>query len=382
MRIIPKRLARLLLAALATVALIPATPARAADETPGYTEATALCITDARGEVLYAYNEDEEMAPASLTKVVTAMVALDSGIPLDTPIDFVEVEFPEGAQLAGYREGDTPTFGELLKVTLIYSGNDAALNVAYAVAGTRQAFAELMNEKVAELGLTHSHFANPHGLEEEGHYTTAHDMCVIGRYALEHYPFIREAVHTPSVTIVADGHEVTLYSTDELMGYYPGLRGIKTGNTESGASFLGSARRGHVTLYSCALCCPSTQGRFDDTETVMDWAFSRYDSRGLADDDWVVRTAPWQDGFWLRCPVTASHDAVGQVLPDAKLNYTSVMLKPATLVGEHHVLGSTVWNQDGRLVESVRYRSGKGITADRAWSPLVQPAITSSARGW
>ena len=130
------------------------------------------------------------------------------------------------------------------------------------------------------------------------------------------------------------------------------------------------------------LCCPTLEGRFNDTETLMDWAFGLYESRRLADDDWVVRTAPWQDGFWLRCPVTASHDAVGQVFPEGKLTFNSVMLKPAALVGAGSICGTTIWKQDERLVESVHYRAGRATTADSAWSPLVLPAVSGTKRGW
>lgn len=382
MRILRKRLFGLLVAALFAMALLPAAPALADESAPAFTEARGVCLTDTFGNVLYGYNEDLELPPASLTKIVTAMVVLDSGIPLDTSIAFVESDYIPEAQLAGYRDGDVPTLYELMMAMLVFSANDASTNLALAVSGSVDAFADLMNAKVEELGLTHTHFTNPHGLEEEGHYSSASDMCAIGRYALEHYPFIRNAVHTPSVTLVINGYETVLETTDVLMGVYDGLLGIKTGNEVSGASFLSAARRNNVTLYGCVLCCDTKEGRWDDSVAVLDWGFELYQNRQLADDEWVVRTAPWQDGFWLRCPVTASRDAVGSVRPDSKLTFTSVMLKPATLVGRRRVLGSTVWSQEGRLVQSVHYRSGQGTTSDCAWSPLVLPAITGSAREW
>ena len=320
---------RCLLAALLITSIVCAPRlARAVDSEPVIGEGAAAVVMDAGGEVLFDHNGEQELPPASITKVMTAMVALDSGIPLDEPIAFVVVEYPEGAQLAGYKDGDTPTLRELLIVSLVYSGNDAAMNVAYAVGGSKEGFADLMNRKVEELGLSHTHFMNPHGLEEEGHYSNARDLCTMGRYALEHYPFIRDAVRMQGVDIVADGKTIGLESTDELLKTYDGMLGIKTGNTESGASFLGAARRNLVTLYSCVLCCETREGRFKDSASLLDWGFGLYAERPLARAERPMRVAQWQDGFWLRCPVSAQRSVNGSVFQGGEVTYQTVMLRP------------------------------------------------------
>ena len=372
-----RRLCHVLATVLATCLcmLTVVTNAYALDSEPSLAEATAAYVMDSEGNPLYEYNAYEELPPASITKIMTAMIALDSGIPLDQRIDFIETDFEEDAQLAGYKEGDTPTFRELLMVTLVYSGNDAALNLALAVAGSEEEFADLMNARAAELGLEHTHFMNPHGLEEDGHYSCAADLCVMGRYAMEHYPFIRDAVHTPYVQIMAGGYEVTLESTDELMGYYDGLLGIKTGNTQMGASFLGAAQRNHVTIYSCALCCDTLEGRFDDTRSMLDWGFGLYEARTLAQRDTTRRTAPWADGFWLRCPVHAQRDVTGSIFPEGDVTYTTTMLRPSTMVVPRATFGTTEWRQEDRHVESVAYVAGTPVQS-RAWNPLVLPAVS------
>jgi D-alanyl-D-alanine carboxypeptidase (penicillin-binding protein 5/6) len=358
------------------IALSISTTALAFDTTPDIAEATGAFVMDSDGDTLYELNAYQEMAPASITKIMTAMVALDSGVDLDEPVPFVETEFGEAAQVVGYADGDTPTMRELLMATLVYSGNDAALNVAYGVAGSKEAFADLMNAKVAELGLEHTRFANPHGLEEDGHYSCAADLCVMGRYALENYPFIRDAVRTHYITVYPKGQKVTLESTDELMGSYDGLLGIKTGNTESGASFLGAARRNHVTVYSCALCCDTKEGRFSDTRTMLDWAFGLYEARTLAHDDLALRTSPWADGFWLRCPVSANRDVTGSIFCEGKVTYTTSMLRPSIFVSPHDTCGTTVWNQEGHHVESVAYEAEQPAKA-RAWNALILPAVSN-----
>ena len=345
----------------------------AVDTQPVITESTAACVTDANGNVLYDYNAEVEMPMASITKVMTAMVALDSGIPLNTPVEFVEQDYSEGAQLTGYKTGDLPSLDELLRVTLIYSGNDAATNVAYAVAGSVPAFADLMNAKAAELGMTHTHFMNPHGLEEDGHYSCAADLCKMGRYAMENYPFIRETVHTRSISIAPDGHPVTLESTDLLMDYYEGLLGIKTGNTESGASFLGSARRGHVTLYSCSLCCETGEGRWNDTESMLDWGFSLYHDVPLALGNKVLSVSPWTDGFWLKCPVYAPLDISGSVFDNGEIQTSTVAHATGSFVPAGTTYGTSVWRQDGRHLGSSQYRTPSHPKQVSAWNPFVMP---------
>lgn len=371
------RLRQALVVALFTCLTILASSnyALAFDTTPAIEECSGAFVMDSQGNTLYDLNGYEEMPPASITKIMTAMVALDAGVNLDESVAFIETGFQEDAQLVGYADGDVLSIRELMMATLVFSGNDAALNVAFAVAGSEEAFVDLMNAKASELGLEHTHFMNPHGLEEEGHYSCAADLCVMGRYALENYPFIRDAVHTRYVTAHPKGQEITLESTDDLMGEYDGLLGIKTGNAESGASFLGAARRNHVTIYSCALCCDTKDGRFSDTRAMLDWGFSLYDSRTLAKQDVVMRTSPWSDGFWLRCPVSANRDVTGSVFCEGKVTYTTSKLRPSILVSPNDTCGTTVWNQEGRHVESVAYTAKQPVQT-RAWNALVLPAVS------
>lgn len=348
------------------------TSAMADESAPAIAESTAAYLTDAHGNVLYDLNGDMELPMASITKIMTAMVALDSGIPLDQEITFVADSYQEDAQLAGYRDGDVLTFAQLLRVTLIYSGNDTATNIAYAVSGNEEDFAQLMNEKAQQIGLQHTHFANPHGLEQEGHYSCAADLCKMGQYAMEHYPFIRQTVQTRSIDVTIDGETYTLYSTDELMETYQGLLGIKTGKTESGTSFLGSARRNMVTLYSCSLCCETDEGRFDDTRAMLDWAYDQYHQNTFVQDNWMVRAATWQDGFWLKCPVSARLTASGMVYQDGEVSSSTVMSEPNTIIGAGDTYGSSVWTQGERLVSSAEYRAAQP-TRVGAWNAFVLP---------
>lgn len=367
-----RRISIALVCALAMFFALGTTPAHADESAPYLSESTAAYVTDAHGTVLFDFNGQMELPMASITKIMTTMVALDSGIPLEREITFRTSEYQDDAQLAGYADGDVLTFGELLRVSLIYSGNDTASNIAYVVAGTEAEFAKLMNEKAQQIGLEHTHFVNAHGLEDEGHYSCAADLCKMGQYAMEHYPFIRETVSTRSIDVVIGGQPVTYYSTDELMDTYQGLLGIKTGKTESGTSFLGSARRNSVTLYSCSLCCYNDEARFEDTRSMLDWAYEQYHSQTFSHSEWMLRALPWQDGFWLKCPVYAGSSMSGMVYKEGEVTPSITMGSPSQLVGTGDTYGTALWDQGGRLVGSVAYRASTP-TQVGAWNPLVLP---------
>lgn len=288
---------------------------------------------------------------ASITKIMTAMVALDSGKSMGDVCSITDVTLPEGAQLAGYTSADAPTFGDLMRTMLVYSGNDAALNVAYAVAGTEEAFVELMNKKAREIGMEDTHFSNPHGLEEDDHYSCAHDLALMGKYALENYPFIARTVMTRRLTVTVGGQQKTFESTDELMDSYGGLCGIKTGKVEAGTTFLGSSKRHGLQLFSCVLGCTTDDGRFTDTRILMDWAYDEYFRHvSLTRRAWPLRIVSWQDGFWGKLVVTSAWDVSARSYPERDIDYTTTMVGDGELAAPGSPYGLSSWTQDGRSV--------------------------------
>ena len=275
------RIRPVLLSLLASLALV-CTPAYAFETAPEVEEAQAAIVVDSSGSILWSKNVEREMGMASVTKVMTAVVALDSGMDLDTVCSIDYVDLGPYSQTAGFTSDDAPTLRDLLRVMLVYSGNDAACYVAQNVAGSVDEFVVLMNAKARELGMNHTHFANPHGLEEDGHYSTVEDLVILGRYALEHYPFIASTVRLPYTEAYCDGWYQTFSSTDYLLDVYQGALGIKTGSEKSGYCFLGAARRDGATLYTCVLGCDSDWGRWSDTMALLDWGYSVRTTRRVA----------------------------------------------------------------------------------------------------
>jgi D-alanyl-D-alanine carboxypeptidase len=237
----------------------------------------AVAVVEAGcGEVLYGKNQDEELAPASLTKIVTALVADD----LSEPDELVLVDVNSallvastGSSVMGLEPGQELSMRDLLYGMLLASGNDAALAIAEHIGGTVPDFSELMNEKVAELGLEHSHFSNPHGLDEPGLHSSAFDMAMFGKALLEN-PRLAAIVKTQRYQPAWDGPEV--WNGNELVGFYPGTVGVKIGYTEvAGKTIVAAAERDGRTIIVSIL---NSWQRYTDAMALLDWAFAETES--------------------------------------------------------------------------------------------------------
>ena len=203
----------------------------------------AGALVDGDGRVLWARRQNDRRAMASITKIMTAVVAMENA-ELTSTVTIPKASGQVGESTAFLRPGEKLPMDQVLEALLVKSGNDAAVAIARSVAGSDEAFVGLMNQKAVELGLKNTHFANTHGLDAPGHYTTAADLAVLGRYAMTK-PRFREIVKMKSVTIGSGSRKETLQSTDLLIGNYAGAIGIKTGYTDAaGYSVLSAAQRG------------------------------------------------------------------------------------------------------------------------------------------
>ena len=201
------------------------------------TAASAAILVDAAsGRVLYERNADRKMLIASTTKILTALVAIEQGNLQDTVKVSREAACTEGSAMY-LKEGETLTLETLLYGLLLCSGNDAAVAVAQHVGGSVKGFVALMNEKARELEMENSSFANPNGLDDENHYSTARDMAKLARAALENETLVRIA-STRSITIGGR----TMHNHNKLLGYMDNCLGLKTGYTKAAGR----------TLVSCA----------------------------------------------------------------------------------------------------------------------------------
>lgn len=220
--------------------------AAAGDVTDGSAAAVeglnAACIYDInQEEVLYSYQANERLNPASLTKIMTALVVMENCSMEDVVLIGDVTIHEDGVQLFNLKAGDRITVQNLLYVMLVYSANDAALALAQHVAGSEEAFVEMMNARALQLGATNTHFVNPHGLSHEEHYTTAYDLYLIFNAAVKHDIF-QQIINTASYTVeytLADGTQSSrdITTTNKFLSeIYDSPSGIsvvggKTGST-------------------------------------------------------------------------------------------------------------------------------------------------------
>jgi serine-type D-Ala-D-Ala carboxypeptidase (penicillin-binding protein 5/6) len=313
---------RLLFRALVACALVlggagvaSANPAPQASvpSAPAVGMAAGILVDAATGKVIWSQNADAERAPASLTKVLTALVVLDQAN-LD---DNVTVT-PEARAVGGSRiyveSGWVMPARDLLWGLLLQSGNDAAVALAQKVSpdGTIAGFSKLMDERARQLGATHSRFVNPHGLDDPGHMTTARDLAIITSAALRN-PTFAEMVATQRHDIPwGDGTSHTLLNHNKLLGRFAGTVGVKTGYTlGAGQSLISAVRRGDHTLIAVVLGSPS-QGHYNESIALYDWGFANLPAL-LAQPQSVLPPPPAAPPARVGAPVPAEAGASSRV---------------------------------------------------------------------
>ena len=310
-------------------------------------------LFDGEGRVLWARDPDTRRPMASITKIMTAIVALEHSSPNDivtVPREAITV----GQSSAGLIAGEKLTMFELLEALLVKSGNDAAVAIAVHVGGSQDEFVAMMNRKAADLGLADTHFANPHGLDAPNHYTTADNLAVLARYAMTK-PTFADIVRRSKVTIGKGKRRRTLLSTDLLLGVYKGAIGVKTGNTDgAGYSVVSAAQRQGVTLYAVVLGTKSDRQRFVDAKALLDWGFAHYRPMQLADRGTIVAEAPVSSYLDRSVQVVVSQDTTVPILDlEGSIKRTvSVSAIPAP-VTKGQQLGVATFRQGSRVVATV-----------------------------
>lgn len=256
----------------------------------------SACVIDIdTGRILAAKNENEKSEPASITKIMTALIALENA-------DIKKIVTIPGAA-AGVegssiyiKAGEKYSLEDLLYGLMLRSGNDAATAIAIDVAGSVDAFVEKMNQKAQELGCTGTHFNNPHGLPDEKHYTTAHDMALITAAALRNDTFVK-IVSTKNYTAEPDGAGETRswQNKNKLLWQYEGAIGVKTGYTKSaGKTYVGAADRNGIRI---AVVVLGAKDMWGDAATLLDDAFASYQQVDLIKDGQSTGVTPVLEGL-------------------------------------------------------------------------------------
>lgn len=344
----------------------------------------AVVMDGQSGEILFSKNSRVRMYPASTTKIMTLLLAVESGISFDTPVTIPPEagNIPGDSSLIPIYAGETTTFGDLLYGMMLHSGNDGANAVAVLLEGSLDNFVRRMNERAEELGCTGTHFMNAHGYHDENHYSTAQDLALIAAEALK-YDAARTIMATPSYTMnVSPRGEIKLSNTNILLRedsgyYYEDCIGVKTGShSRAGQCFVGAAEKDGVTLVSVTLKCTESNQKWTDTIRLFNYGFTCYTPYTLeqmfqmiasrlatvrisnaAEDDpqggqLTLNIAQVSNSEYERMIQTDSDTAMSRALDDfisrSVLNITSDLVAPIS-AGE--ILGSFSYTtQDGEAM--------------------------------
>ena len=351
---------------VAVLALAAASNASAAD--PPEVRARAVILADAAGNVLYEEHADRRLAMASITKIMTALVTLEDA----RPQAVVRVRGPApgiGESTFGLRIGERLSVRELLTAALVQSANDAAYALAtYVGRGKVARFVRLMNERAAALGLEHTHYVRPDGLDARGQYSSARDTLTLAREAMKNRLF-RRIVQTRGGVVA--GRQ--LYVWNDLLSTYAGAIGVKTGHTDrAGWSEVAAAQREGLTLYAVVLGGPSRDRRNHDLAALLDWGFDLYGRVRVISAGRTYATAeiPYSDSGMPLVAARASSVTVRLGRPLVERVVAPMQVDPPLAAGDP--------------VGEVRIYDGQRVVARRALvaSRAVDEAGLGDRAGW
>ena len=244
-------------------------------ELPTINSRAYVVIDRKSNTVLVGKNENQKKKMASTTKIMTALIVIEN-CDLSETVEISKKSASTGGSRLGLKTGDKITVYDLLYGLMMRSGNDSAVALAEHTAGSISIFADLMNQKAVELGLSNTHFVTPHGLDEDGHYTTAYELALLSNYAMNNEIFAK-IVGTKNYTITINGYPKTLTNTNELLGSLNGVYGIKTGFTNGANRCLVTCcKRGEMDLICVVLGADTKKYRTTDSIKLLEYSFSNF----------------------------------------------------------------------------------------------------------
>lgn len=357
----------------------------AAAEPPPIEAKAAVLMDAASGRVLYSKNPHLPLPQASTTKITTAILALEKGNLSDlVRVSKEAAETPESS--IWLEEGEELTLEQLLYALLLQSANDAAAAIAEYIGGTQENFVAMMNQRARELGARNTHYANPHGLDDPNHYSTAYDLALLARYALT-LPDFRRIVATPKMTIPWAGHpwERVLYNRNRLLAgpdAYPGATGVKTGYTgKAGSCLVGSAKRGDLELIAVVLNSPNM---YQEVRSLLDYGFATFRPKTVVYREQRLAYLPVSRGYAERVKVMAEQSVTVAVRPEEEARLITMVSLPQRLeapVRQGEVVGRLLVRLGQEEVASVNLVAERSVGRRSLWSYFLEALLSVFSLG-
>ena len=328
---------------------------------------SAILIEQETGKILYEHNIHEKLRPASVTKVMSILLImeeLDSGqISLEDKVPCTEDAAGMGGSQIWLEVGEELTVDEMLKAICVVSANDCTVAMADYLCGSQEAFVEKMNDKAKELGMNDTTFKNCHGIDEDGHVTSAYDISLMSRELLNNHPSILNYT-TIWMDTLRNG-ESELVNTNKLIRNYKGATGLKTGSTSIALYNLSaSATRDGLSLIAVIMKALSTKVRFSEAQKLLDYGFSNYEYKDLSIRGSIVKEADVTKGVLSKVNLILEED-VGVLVKKGEggnieqiINIDENLTAP---ISEGQKVGEVIYSLNGEEVGRTNIVTEKGI---------------------
>lgn len=334
----------------------------------------AILIDQETGKVLFEKNSHEQLRPASVTKVMTILLimeAIDNGeIKLEDKVSCSEKASSMGGSQIWLDTRETLTVHEMLKAICVVSANDCTVAMAEHLAGTEEEFVKKMNKRAKELGMNDTTFKNCHGIDEDGHVTSAHDISLMSRELLEKHPTITNYT-TIYMDTLRDGKS-ELVNTNKLVRNYQGCTGLKTGSTSLALFNLSaSATRDGLSLIAVIMKAPSTKVRFAEAQKLLNYGFSNYSSVSFGEKGDVIKKVIVEKGvekelnalLGTKASVLIKKGQEKSVLQEMKIDE-----KISAPIEKNKKIGEAIYTLNGEILAKIDILAEKEIKKITLWN--------------
>lgn len=345
---------------------------KAEDLTPN--AESGILIEYSTGKILYSKKIDEKLAPASMTKIMTLLLimeAVEEGkINLDDNIPIS----PNASSMGGSQVFLDPNTEmkaeELIKSIAIASANDSAVAMAEAISGSTTNFVSRMNSRAKELGCKNTNFKNVHGLDEEGHYSTAYDMSLIAKELLKHEQILKYTSTYEAYLNKPNGTSTWMVNTNKLIKYYTGLDGLKTGFTKTaGYCLTSTAKRNDMRLISVVMKEPSSQVRNSETISLLNYGFSNYKIKTILKKEQKLGTIEVQNGKKEFADITILEDATNleSINDNKEYSFNIVTDKVKAPLKKGDKVGTLELTEQGTVIKRLNITVKENIPKANIW---------------
>ena len=342
---------------------------------------SAILIDQNTGKVLYKKNENEKLAMASMTKIMSLLLIMekiDEGvIKYDDIVEISQEASSMGGSQIFLNPGDKYKVKDLLKGVAMASANDAVVALAEKTYGSKESFIEAMNKRAEELNLKNTHFVNVHGLDDENHYSSSYDMAIMAKELLKYEKILDYTKVYEEYLQKPDGSQIWLVNTNKLVRFYDGVDGLKTGYTaKAGYCLTATAKKNNLRLISVVMGEESIEKRSQDTVKLLNYGFNTYKVNLIKDKKEILGKVKVEKGKKEYVDVVLVNDAIELLNVNdkvSKYNFKIDIEKIVAPVKKGNVIGKVqILNEDNKIINEVDITVKEDVKKANIWDLFLR----------